>query len=315
MPYSCVKSIRYNGVPIRCLSISPCGNLLACGADDGLRVWDDFDADPIVVLLEFPVSEILWISSQLEDWKLVCGLENGSFVALEYHSGKYRSQGRFMGRDSNARSCPRVAALRFCGDARFLLTAFADGSLLCFSLKNRTVTWATNLDSTIMRAIISPSAESIVLLAPGAVVSYTLKDMHLGCDVAKYRRSVSLQQRAIASPVSFVDERDVLFTEGASGDVCVWDMKRGSLIDQIHHDGGKLLAIDTRFGTRAEFEVATARATISPPEASSVRSEKVSMSEVSSTTEAILVDEIRHDSRPNLASYSLLLFSRKIAKK
>ncbi|KZT33811.1 WD40 repeat-like protein [Sistotremastrum suecicum HHB10207 ss-3] len=220
MSYNCVQSIRYDGRQIRCISISPCGSLLACGSDDGVRIWDDFEDDPIVILLECPAQTILWISSDDGAWVLICGLENGCFVTLDYDHGDLNSfeteahstsvvalelsdEDNLLASGSEGDGCvvwartghisrevaSSVEKAGIVHAPGFLLTAFADGSLLCFSLQTKSVAWGTNLGTP------------------------------------------------IALPGLLVNQHEWLFIGAASGAVHVWDVTHGTPVAELNHDG------------------------------------------------------------------------------
>lgn len=84
MPFACTQSIKYSDSHILCVSASPCERFIACGSGEGLAVWDDFDKDPIVVLFPCGVSSVLWIDSEESAWCLVCGLESGRLIAVDW---------------------------------------------------------------------------------------------------------------------------------------------------------------------------------------------------------------------------------------
>ncbi|KZT33560.1 WD40 repeat-like protein [Sistotremastrum suecicum HHB10207 ss-3] len=219
---------------------------LVCGLENGCLVAVDSKSGDISTSEfkshEFPISVLekdsvhkLLASGAEGDGS--CSQVIAESLQLTVTEGHYKLKARFSRREIDGSSYPVVRALRFCGDGKFLLASFADGSLICFSIQSKGIAWETQLGVKATAASISSSAEHVVVLSSKAVVSHhSLRDMRPGSDASLHRRFTSLPQGTFAYPISFVHDRNLLFSGLPSGNARVWDIKRGTAIDDLNLD-------------------------------------------------------------------------------
>lgn len=88
MPFICQDSFPALQSTIHAAAFSDCLLYLATAGEDGsLIVWDWTypGAIPTEVRLEDSVLCLEWLFSSSSEWTIVCGLADGSFVAVDYH--------------------------------------------------------------------------------------------------------------------------------------------------------------------------------------------------------------------------------------
>ncbi|KZT31871.1 WD40 repeat-like protein [Sistotremastrum suecicum HHB10207 ss-3] len=219
---------------------------LVCGLKNGCVVVIDCDSGKLETFeLQSHKSSIAAFTNDAVRGTFASGSESdGCAVWISDLLGKYTLKARFTAREGKAYSYPAARALSFCGNGKYLLGSFADGSLICFSLESETIAWGTHLGVRAIFAELSTAADSILVISSTATVSsYSLKDMRIGSDINVHRRLVPIPG-ALVFPVAMVHDRNLLFSGSHAGDIQIWDVEHGALADRINLDGGHLIAIN-----------------------------------------------------------------------